>query len=63
MRTMGKAVGLLLAVAFLAGLWQSRYGQDERPAAKAPRPFRTTPVEQRHPNRDRAGDRETPEFH
>jgi hypothetical protein len=51
MRTMGKAVGLLLAVAFLAGLWQGRYGQDERPAAKAPKPFRTTPVEQSHPNR------------
>ena len=44
MRTMAKAVGLLLAVAFVAGVWDSRYGQERRPASRAA-PFRTDPVE------------------
>ena len=30
MRTMAKAVGLLLVVAFVAGVWDARYGQEER---------------------------------
>jgi hypothetical protein len=44
MRTMAKAVVLLLAVAFVAGVWDSRYGQERRPASRAA-PFRTDPVE------------------
>jgi hypothetical protein len=44
MRTMAKAVVLLLAVAFVAGVWDSRYGQERRPA-RSPAPFRTDPVE------------------
>jgi hypothetical protein len=44
MKTMAKAVVLLLVVAFVAGVWESRYGQD-RGAAGAPAPFRTTPLE------------------
>ncbi len=44
MRTMAKAVVLLLAVAFVAGVWDSRYGQDRRPA-RAPAPFRTDPLQ------------------
>jgi len=44
MRTMAKAVGLLLAVAFVAGFWQARYGEDDGPAGSS-RPFRTGPVE------------------
>ena len=44
MKTMAKAVGLLLVVAFLAGLWQQRYGEEPRPG-RPPAPFRTSPVE------------------
>jgi hypothetical protein len=51
MRTLGKAVVLLLAVAFLAGAWQSRYGRAERPEDRSPAPFRTAPVERSRPSR------------
>ena len=44
MRTLAKAVGLLLAIAFVAGFWQARYGEDDGPAGSS-RPFRTAPVE------------------
>jgi hypothetical protein len=44
MRTMARAVVLLLVVAFVAGVWDSRYGQERRPA-RSPAPFRTDPVE------------------
>jgi hypothetical protein len=49
MRTMAKAVVLLLVVAFVAGVWDARYGDDAPPARSGP-PFRTAPAE-----RDRAG--------
>jgi hypothetical protein len=44
MRTMAKAVLLLLVVAFLAGMWDARYGEEDPPARSGP-PFRTDPVE------------------
>jgi hypothetical protein len=44
MRTMAKAVVLLLAVAFVAGVWDARYGQERRPARPAA-PFRTDPLQ------------------
>ena len=44
MRTMARAVVLLLVVAFVAGVWDSRYEQERRPAG-SPAPFRTDPVE------------------
>jgi hypothetical protein len=44
MRTMARAVVLLLVVAFLAGLWDARYGKEDRPA-RSGAPFRTEPVE------------------
>jgi hypothetical protein len=44
MRTMARAVLLLLAVAFVAGVWDARYGDDDRPAG-SPAPFRSGPVE------------------
>jgi hypothetical protein len=47
MRTMAKAVGLLLAVAFLAGLWQQRYGEEVRPGGSSA-PFRTAPATRSH---------------
>jgi hypothetical protein len=47
MRTMAKAVGLLLAVAFLAGLWQQRYGDEARPGSSSA-PFRTAPAGRAH---------------
>ena len=47
MRTMAKAVGLLLAVAFLAGLWQQRYGEEARPGGSSA-PFRTAPATRSH---------------
>jgi hypothetical protein len=47
MRTMAKAVGVLLAVAFLAGLWQQRYGEQARPGS-ASAPFRTAPAGRSH---------------
>src|SRR4029450_4002179 len=43
MRNMARALGLLLVVAFAAGLWDARYGQERRPAPSAP--FRTAAVE------------------
>ncbi|HWC42425.1 MAG TPA: hypothetical protein VHK02_10595 [Actinomycetota bacterium] len=47
MRTMVKAVVLLLAVAFLAGLWQQRYGEEARPG-RSSAPFRTAPATRSH---------------
>ena len=47
MRTMAKAVGVLLAVAFLAGLWQQRQGDELRPGSSAA-PFRKTPAARSH---------------
>ena len=44
MRTMARAVVLLLVVAFVAGVWDARYEQERRPAS-SPAPFRTDPVE------------------
>lgn len=44
MRTMARAVVLLLVVAFVAGVWDSRYEQERQPAG-SPAPFRTDPVE------------------
>ena len=44
MRTMARAVVLLLVVAFFAGVWDSRYGQEGRPA-RSPAPFRTDQLE------------------
>jgi hypothetical protein len=44
---MAKAVGVLLAVAFLAGLWQQRYGEEVRPGASSS-PFRTAPATRSH---------------
>jgi hypothetical protein len=44
MRTMARAVVLLLVLAFFAGVWDSRYGQERRPA-RSPAPFGTEPVE------------------
>jgi hypothetical protein len=43
MRTLAKAVVLLLVVAFVAGVWDARHGQERRQAS-APAPFRTDPV-------------------
>jgi len=54
MRTMGKAVVLLLAVAFLAGVWEARFGRAERPPARAPAPFRTEPLERTRASRPAA---------
>jgi hypothetical protein len=53
MRTMARAVVLLLAVAFVAGVWDSRYGEERRPA-RSPAPFRTDPVERSRPRRSAA---------
>ena len=50
MRTIGRAVVLLLAVAFLAGMWEARYGREDRPAVRRP-PFQTTPVERSRSSR------------
>ena len=44
MRTMARAVVLLLVVAFVAGVWDSRYGQERR-QARSPAPFRTDQLE------------------
>ena len=46
MRTMAKALGLLLVVAFVAGLWDARYGQEERRPARAE--VQVAQVEVRH---------------
>jgi hypothetical protein len=53
MRTMAKAVGLLLVIAFVAGAWQARYGKDDGPAGSS-RPFRTSPLERSRSNRPTA---------
>jgi hypothetical protein len=50
MRTMARAVVLLLAVAFVAGVWDARYGEERRPA-RSLAPFRTDPVERSRPGR------------
>jgi hypothetical protein len=50
MRTMARAVLLLLVVAFVAGVWDARYGEERRPARPAA-PFGTDPVERRRPAR------------
>jgi hypothetical protein len=44
MRTMAKAVGLLLVIAFVAGVWEARNGESGGPAGSS-RPFRAGPVE------------------
>jgi hypothetical protein len=49
MRTMAKALGLLLVIAFVAGVWDARYDRDDRPAAGSPAGFRTAPLARRHP--------------
>ena len=51
MRTMARAVGLLLVVAFVAGLWDARYGQEER----RPAPFRSAAVERERSPRTAPG--------
>jgi hypothetical protein len=43
MRTMARLGVLVLVVAFFAGVWDTRYGQERRPGS--PAPFRTEPVE------------------
>jgi len=43
---MAKALGLLLAIAFLAGVWDARYGDEGRPG-RSPAPFGTGQVELR----------------
>jgi hypothetical protein len=43
MRAMAKAFVLVLVVAFAAGVWDARYGEERRPARSAP--FRAAPVE------------------
>jgi hypothetical protein len=50
MRTMGRALLLLLAIAFLAGVWDTRYGRDTAPRRSAA-PFGTGPVERDRPAR------------
>jgi hypothetical protein len=50
---MARAVVLLLAVAFVAGVWDSKYGEERRPA-RSPAPFRTDPVERSRPRRSAA---------
>jgi hypothetical protein len=53
MRTMAKALVLLLAVAFAAGVWDARYGEEERPTGRSA-PFRTGPVERDRQSRPAA---------
>jgi hypothetical protein len=45
MRTMGRALLLLLVIAFAAGVWDARYGREGTPS-RAARPFGTGLVEQ-----------------
>jgi hypothetical protein len=47
---MARAVVLLLVVAFVAGVWDARYGEGRRPA-RSGAPFRTEPVERTHRSR------------
>jgi hypothetical protein len=44
MQTMGRALLLLLVVAFVAGVWDARYGEEGRPG-RSPARFSTDPVE------------------
>ena len=44
MRTMGRALLLLLVVAFVAGVWDARYGEEGTPG-RAAAPFSADPVE------------------
>ena len=44
MRTMGRALLLLLVVAFVAGVWDARYGKEGTPG-RAAAPFSADPVE------------------
>jgi hypothetical protein len=50
MRTVGKGLVLVLAVAFLAGAWQARHRRDP-PATRSAPPFATAPVERDRPSR------------
>ena len=50
MRSMGRALLLLLVVAFVAGVWDTRYGEEARPG-RSPAPFGTEPVERDRPAR------------
>jgi hypothetical protein len=50
MRTMARAVVVLLVVAFVAGVWDARYGEEPVPA-RSGAPFSTEPVERRHRSR------------
>ena len=50
MRTMGRTLLLLLVIAFVAGLWDARYGQDTTPRRSAA-PFGTELVERDRPAR------------
>ena len=44
MRSMGRALLLLLVVAFVAGVWDARSGEEATPG-RSPAPFGTEPVE------------------
>ena len=50
MRIMGRALLLLLVIAFVAGVWDARYGDEATPGRPA-RPFGTEPVERDRPAR------------
>jgi hypothetical protein len=50
MRTMGRALLLLLVIAFVAGVWDARYGREGTPGRSA-RPFGTERVERERPTR------------
>ena len=50
MRSMGRALLLLLVVAFVAGVWDARYGEEATPG-RSPAPFGTEPVERDRPSR------------
>jgi hypothetical protein len=50
MRTMGRGLLLLLVVAFVAGVWDARYGDEGRPG-RSPAPFGTSSVERERPSR------------
>ena len=50
MRSMGRALLLLLVVAFVAGVWDARYGEEATPG-RSPAPFGTEPVERERPAR------------
>ncbi|MDP9209447.1 MAG: hypothetical protein M3O65_13355 [Actinomycetota bacterium] len=50
MRSMGRALLLLLVVAFVAGVWDARSGEEAAPG-RSPAPFGTEPVERDRPAR------------